>query len=403
MGALSGIKVLDFCHYIAGPYCTQTLADHGADVIKIEPIDGDPSRNSIPIYENESVYYGAMNRNKRSIAINAKTEKGREIIYKLIKEADVLVTNYSVGVPEKLGIGYEQISKINPKIIMAHITGFGLTGPMKNNSAFDGIIQAMSGIAHLTGEKNGPPMKAGLFIADHIAAFHGTIGVLLALQSRSVTGKGQLVDVSMLDSMVSLLAYNLSLVSMFDKKPFRAGNRSTNVFATTFQSKDGYLYIAPLTEKMWVDFCKVIGRPEFSEEDSKFSTLKGRLKNYDELEKIVEVWVKKYTTEEITKILGEKGIACGSVNSIEDLFNNEQLIQREMLLEIPFKDTKMTAPGVVSKLTGEEHLQVKSPPSFAEHTKEVLEEYGFSNDEIDIFINDGVIRIKDSSLERVGG
>src|SRR5699024_8696105 len=215
MKALDGIRVLDCTHFIAGPYCSQTLADHGADVIKIEPINGEPSRKANPMHDDFSVYFASMNRNKRGLAVDMKSEQGKQMMHKLVETADTLVTNYSVDITDKLGIDYKTISKINPKIIMVHITGFGLTGENKDRSAFDGIVQAMSGIAHLTGEHDGPPKKAGLFIADHIAGFHGVIGALLALQARNISGKGQLVDVGMLDSMVSMLAYNLSLVSIF--------------------------------------------------------------------------------------------------------------------------------------------------------------------------------------------
>src|SRR5699024_6838302 len=266
MKALDGIKVLDFTHFIAGPYCSQTLADHGADVIKVEPINGEPSRTAYPVHESNSVYFAAMNRNKRGMAIDMKSIEGKKIVKKLLKKSDIVVTNYSVGDPEKLGIDYETISEINLKVIMVHITGFGLSGNRKNNSAFDGIVQAMSGISHLTGDSDGAPKKAGLFIADHIAGYQGVIGALLALQSHGKTGKGQLVDVSMLDGMVSMLAYNLSLVSLFDKEPHRAGNRSTNVFATTFPTKDGYVYIAPIAEKMWVSLCELIDKPEWARE-----------------------------------------------------------------------------------------------------------------------------------------
>lgn len=379
MGALDGIKVLDFTHFIAGPHCSQILADHGAEVIKIEPLQGEPSRYANPMHKGSSIYFQSMNRNKRTLSLDLKSKEGQEVIRKLIKKSDVLVTNYSVGVPERLGIGYEEVSKINEKIIMAHITGFGLTGPMKDYGAFDGIIQAMSGVAHLTGEEDGPPLKTGLFIADHIAAFHGAIGVLLALVSRNATGKGQLVDVGMYDSLVSMLAYNLSLVSVFDKVPNRAGNRSTNVFATTFKAADGYLYIAPLTDKMWIDFCSVIGKPEYAE---KYAATNDRLDNYDYLERIVNEWTGTRSTAEIVGILREQKIACGKVNSINDLLDDEQLKERNMLLSLELEGDEIIVPGVVIKLSADKERKEKPAPPIGHDTESILKDLGYTDKEI---------------------
>ncbi|WP_153731791.1 CaiB/BaiF CoA transferase family protein [Sporosarcina obsidiansis] len=379
MGALDGIKVLDFTHYIAGPHCSQILADHGAEVIKIEPLTGEPSRYANPMHKGSSIYFQAMNRNKRTLALDLKSKEGKKVIRKLIQTSDVLVTNYSVGVPERLGIGYEEVSKLNDKMIMTHITGFGLTGPMKDYGAFDGIIQAMSGVAHLTGEKDGQPLKTGLFIADHIAAFQGAIGVLLGLASRSRTGKGQLVDVGMYDSLVSMLAYNLSLASVFDKVPNRAGNRSTNVFATTFKSKDGYLYIAPLTENMWIDFCSVIGKPEYAEI---YSTTNSRLKDYDYLESEVNKWTGARTTNEIIDLLRERKIACGKVNSINDLLEDEQLKERNMLLSLELEGDEIIVPGVVIKLSDDKDRKENPAPPIGYNTEEILKELGYSSIEI---------------------
>jgi crotonobetainyl-CoA:carnitine CoA-transferase CaiB-like acyl-CoA transferase len=391
MKALHGIKVLDFTHYIAGPYCALTLADHGAEVIKIEPLNGEASRKSNPMYQSESIYYHTMNRNKKGLALDMKKKESKEVIEKLVKSADIVVTNYAIGVPERLGIGYEQISKINPKIIMVHITGFGLTGPMKNSSAFDGVIQAMSGMSHLTGEKDGPPLKSGIFIADHLAAFNGVIGALLALQSRALTGKGKLVDVSMLDAMVSMHLTNFSEVSILNESPKRTGARSANVFASNFPTKDGYLYIAPLSEKMWVDFSKVIGMPELSDENGKYATVNGRLEHYDELVDIVSKWTVERTTDQIINLLDTERIPNGKVNSIEDLLENEQLKARDMLLNFEFKDKEMITPGVVVKLDDEE-VNMQKAPTLGEHTTEILQNLGLSDTAITSLYENEVVR-----------
>lgn len=392
MSALGGIKVLDISHFIAGPLCSQILADHGADVIKIEALGGEQARESIPFYNDKSIYFATMNRNKRSLSINMKAPESRAVIEKLIQDTDILVTNFSVGVPERLGFDYETVSRINPKIIMVHITGFGLTGPMQKYSAFDGVIQCMSGLAHLTGHKDGQPIKAGLFIADHVAAFHGAIGALVALQSRNASGEGQLVDVSMLDSMVSMLQYHPSLSSVFNISSQRAGNRSTNDFATIFETSDGYIYIAPLTPKMWKSLSQVMNKPELSEKGSPYGDVHGQLEHYDYLEKLVEGWTKIKTTKELVELLRHENIACGEVNTIEDVLNSEQLKQRNMFVELDFEDIKITVPGVVSKLSKDgSRVVMNKAPLAGEHSREILSESNFSDEQISNLENLGVI------------
>lgn len=392
MSALEGIKVLDFSHFIAGPLCSQILSDHGAEVIKVEALSGELARESIPFYKEKSIYFASMNRNKKSLAIDMKTVEGKDVIKQLIKNTDILVTNFSAGVPEKLGFDYETISKINPKIIMVHITGYGLTGPMNTYSAFDGAIQCMSGLAHLTGEKDGPPIKAGLFVADHVAAFHAAIGALTALQSRNANGEGQLVDVSMLDSMVSMLHYHMSLSSVFDINSHRAGNRSTNDFATIFKTKDGYIYIAPLTSKMWESFSAVMGKPELSEPSSPYADVHGQLEHYDYLEELVNQWTKQYNTQELIKVLRQENIACGEVNTIKDVLKNEQLKHRDMLMELDFEDIKITVPGVVSKLSkdGQKDKGNKAP-MVGEQSREILLANNFTIEQIEQLEKLGVI------------
>lgn len=381
MGSLKNIKVLEFTHFIAGPYCGQTLADHGAEVIKIEPLDGEASRKSNPFYEGSSIYYEAMNRNKKSVALDLKSEEGKKVIHKLIKDSDILITNYSIGVPEKLGFGYDEISKINPQIIMVHITGFGLTGPKKDQAAFDGVIQAMSGISHLTGEEGGPPLKAGIFIADYIAAFNGVIGALMALQSRTISNKGQLVDVGMLDAMVSMLLTNFSEHTILGEENIRIGSRSKNVFASNFPTKDGYVYIAPLTEKMWNVFCEISEIKELNFNKEKYKGPDNRLKNYKELQKIIGNWSKEIETEELINLLNTNGVPCGKVNSISDLLEEEQIINRNMLWETDFEDTKLISPGVAIKME-EKEKTLKRAPSLGEHTEETLQALGYSIEEI---------------------
>jgi len=388
LGVLDGIRVLEFTHFISGPLCCQTLADHGAEVIKIEPPDGELSRRSLPFYEGQSLYFASLNRNKRSVKLDLKSELGRRAVERLVKTADVIVINYAPGVPERLGIDYETVSKINPRIVMVHITGFGNTGPHKYGTAFDGIIQARSGIAHLTGEKDGPPTMVGLYIADHIAGFQGVIGTLMALKAREQTGKGQFVDISMLDSMVTLLAYHFAEVQLLGVKPFRKGSRFNNNFGGMFATKDGHIIVSPTTEKLWDNFCKALDKPEWTEPDSPYITREGRIEHAAELERLVLDIFKERTTDELVALFEKAGVPCGPVRSVEELLEDPQLIARGALKPVPLSDTShMIAPGVPIKIAGWEEAPATRPPRLGEHTAEVLAELDFSESEIREFLS----------------
>jgi len=341
-----------------------------------------------------SLYFASFNRNKKGLMLNLKTEQGRKILHKLIKESDVLVTNYGPNVPSKLGFDFSTISEINPRMIMTHITGFGRTGPYKNKSAFDGIIQAMSGIVHLTGEASRPPTKVGIYIADHIAGLQGVIGTLLALYKREQNNKGQLVDISMLDSMTSLLSYNLSDVSVLGNSPHRAGNDSTNVFATTFKTVDGYMYIAPLTDRMWASFCNVIGKSSWGEKNSPYYDVNHRLANYEFLKEEIEKWTINKTNEEVQSMLEDRGIACAKVSSIEEVLDNPQIKTRQMLqkLDIENKFNKeVIVPGNPIKLSGSHDNIINNPPLKGEHTREILKQLNYTNMEIEALVEKNVI------------
>jgi|SRR5690625_1053013 len=392
---LNNIKVIDLTHFIAGPFCGQALADYGADVIKIEPTSGEYSRNAHPMYEDISLYFSAFNRNKRSLALNLKTVRGRDILHELIKEADVVLTNYSPNTPEKLGFDYETISKLNPGIVMTHITGFGQYGENKNKSAFDGIIQSMSGFMHLTGLPENPPMKTGIYIADHLAGLQGVVGTLLALINRTSNGKGQLVDISMYDSLVSFLSYHLSDVELLGNQPMRAGNDSTNVFATTVETKDDHIYIAPLTTGMWKDFCNVIEKNEWANPESEFFEVSGRLKNYQYLKQEIEKWTKLRNAEEVENIFKEYNIACAKINTIQDLLNDPHLKQRDMLKKISvfklnYKEIIM--PGIPIKFNHNISNDHDFIPKLGEHTEEILKSIGIDKEEMNHLLNEEVVK-----------
>ncbi|MCK6210236.1 CoA transferase [Georgenia sp. EYE_87] len=354
------MRVLEFTHYIAGPYCGQTLADLGAEVIKVEPPAGEASRSAEPMHRGRSLYYAAMNRNKQAVTLNLKHDDSRAVVRDLVERSDVVLTNYAYGVPERLGLDYETLRGYREDIVVAHITGFGSTGPLREKVSFDGIVQSMSGLVDLTGFPDGPPVKAGLFVSDHVAALHATIGILAALYRRQVTGRGEFVDVSLLDSTLSMFAYNPSYVSAMGSVPSRGGNRSANAFASVFPTKDGgYVYLAPMSPAMWAGLMQLIGRSEYGEPHHEYADPAARLRDYDQLEAAISEWTRQHSSAEVLSLLEERRIACGPVRTVDELFDDPQVRERQMLAEVDYDGVTATVPGRVVKFTSQR--QVAAP------------------------------------------
>lgn len=393
MSILSGIRVLDFTHYISGPYCSQILSDHGADVIKIERIEGEVGRMAGPFHEETSLYFAAQNRNKRGLSIDLKSDHGREIIHRLVKTADLLVTNYGAGVPERLGIDYQTISEINPQISMVHLTGFGLTGPYKNYGAYDGTIQAMSGLAGLTGHLDGPPTNVGFYIADHLSGLQAAMGAMLALLHKERTGRGKYVDVSMLDGMISLLGYHFSEVMLKGIEPRRIGNRDPLAFCNTYPTKDGYIFIAPAAQHMWEKLCRIIGKNEWLNSDSPFNSKEGRMANRDVLEKMLSEWTIQYTKEEVFQLLQNAGIASGPVNTLMDIINDPQIKDRNMVRKMNMGEQSdaVFVTGVPIKINDTNAQKFSPPPEIGAHSVEILAELGYSKEEIERYLSLGIV------------
>ncbi|AXF55371.1 CaiB/BaiF CoA transferase family protein [Salicibibacter kimchii] len=395
MPALTGVRVLDFTHYIAGPYCSQILADHGADVIKVEHLEGETGREAEPKFDEKSLYFASQNRNKRALTLNLKSIEGRDIVQRLVETADILVTNYGLGVPERLGIGYKDITSINPEIIMVHITGFGATGPYRDRAAFDGIIQSMSGLADLTGDPEGLPTNVGFYIADHIAGLQGAMGTMLALQSRERTGKGQYVDISMLDGLISMLGYYPGDVLLSGKNHSRAGVSDPRAFASIFPTKDnGFVYIAPVRQPMWENFARMIGRKEWLDPDSPFYSREARLEkeNREELEAMISEWTSQHTKMEIVSLLQNEKIPCGPVQTLLDVVHDPQVRERSMIKTVRTTDGEdLPVPGVPIKLNETPANEVSDLPEIGQHSNEILMELGLSPQEINFLKQEKVI------------
>jgi crotonobetainyl-CoA:carnitine CoA-transferase CaiB-like acyl-CoA transferase len=391
---LSGIKVIEVGVAMAGPFCGMTLADYGADVIKVErPGSGDESRGWQPYFPGRvSYYFAAANRNKRSLAIDLKQPEGAEVLRRLVADADVIIDNYRVGALDKLGLGYEALSKINPRLIYCSISGFGPNGPRAHDRANDIFMQAFSGNMSITGEEGRGPVKAGMSIADVGAGMFGVIGVLLALQSRHRTGKGQRVDTSLLEGQVSMLSYHLTSYFATGKAPVRRGAGSQlSVPYQAFQAKDDWVVVASFTERMWQGVCRAVGRPEWMD-DARFCISEQRAANRLVLIPLLEAEFAKRTVAEWVELLSAEGVPCTSVNSIDKVVADEQVLLRDMVVETEHPTAgKIKMAGLPIKLSSTPGALRTPPPLLGEHSRSVLRQAGFAATEIESLLDAGVI------------
>ncbi|CAM3594541.1 CaiB/BaiF CoA-transferase family protein [Erysipelothrix urinaevulpis] len=392
--ALEGLKVLDLSRVLAGPYATMILADMGADVLKVEiPNRGDDSRAFGPYVGGESSYFMSINRNKKSMTLNLKNEKSKAILLELVKDADVLVENYRPGTMEKLGLGYDVLKEINPQLIYAASSGFGHTGPYSKRAAYDAVVQAMGGIMSITGELDGEPTKVGSSISDIIAGMYTSIGVLGALNYRNETGKGQKVDVAMLDTQVSILENAIARYMATGESPKPLGNRHASIIPfESFETKDGSIMIAAGNDTLWGFLCNALGVPELIE-DPRFHTNPLRGENYDEMRPLLAKPFLNKTTEEWIDILNDVGVPNGPINKIEDVVNDPQVIAREMIVEVDHPTAgKISIPGVPIKMSETQGEVRMAAPVLGQNTEEVLKEIlNYSDEEIVKLKEEGAI------------
>lgn len=392
--ALSRIKVLDLSRVVAGPVCTSILGDLGADIIKVEGPDFlDETRAWFPPdIEDISLYYMAVNRNKRAITVNLKTKEGIQIIKKLIQESDVIVENFKTGTMERLGLGYEDLKALNPKIIHCSITGFGHTGPYKQLPGYDFLAQAMSGFMSVNGTSNGEPVKAGVAMADLYAGLYAIISILAALEARNQTGRGQHCDISLMDSMVaSLLNIGTGFLNT-GNLPKRYGNQHpTLVPYQNFQTKDKEIIIAVGNDRQFQRFCSLINTEELPE-DERFATANARIIYREELiPKLQEVILTK-TADEWLTLFKENNIPCGPINTLDRVFTDEQVLERQMIQEVEHPTVGIVKLlGSPIKLSDTPVTIERHPPLHGEHTEEVLLELGYDKQEIESFMEDKVI------------
>jgi formyl-CoA transferase/CoA:oxalate CoA-transferase len=372
------------------------LADLGAEVIKVErPISGDDTRAwGPPFIKGESAYFLCVNRNKKSLTLNLTKQKGKEILYKLVRKCDVLLENFSPGVAERLGVDYRTICSLNPRIVYCSISGFGQTGPYKERPAYDIIVQGMGGLMGITGELGRPPVRIGVAITDIGAGMYAAIAILAALMARERTRKGQWIDVSLLDSTVSWLTYMAANYFANGEVPEKMGSAHPNIVPyQCFEARDGkYLTLAVGNDALWRDFCKALDLPRIVE-DPKFVTNPERVKNRHEL---IAILVQIFSTkprDEWTEILLKAGVPCGPVYTLDEIFLDPQILHRKMLSEMQHpKAGKIKQMGIPMKFSETPGEIGPPPPLLSQHTKEILKSLaGCSNEEIDQLKEEGVI------------
>lgn len=392
---LSGIRVLDLTHVLAGPFCTQILGDLGAEVIKIErPGMGDPTRKMPPYYlqDDQSAYFLALNRNKKSLTLDLKKPEGREIFYALAKKSDVVINNFTPGTMEKLGLGYEDLQKVNPRIIYASITGYGQTGPYRERPSYDIIVQAMGGVMSYTGEPGQPPVRCGIPIGDLGGAVFGVIGILAALVSRSLTGKGRMVDISMLDVQIALHTYRAKYYFVAGEIPQPVGTAHvSNVPLRAYQTKDSYIVIEAHMDHFFKNLCKGLGLDHLPD-DPRFNSRAKRLENREELDRILEEAFLQKTTAEWWNLFNRLEVPSGPIYTLDKALEDPQVLSRNMVVEIDsphvgrLKDVgcPVKASGVIPNYN--------PPPALGEHTEKVLIDFlGYSPGKISELKKKGII------------
>ncbi len=393
-GPLSHIKVLDLSRVLAGPWTAQNLADLGAEVIKVErPGKGDDSRGYAPPFlkdeqgreTKEGAYFCAANRGKKSITVNLSKPEGQQLVRELAKGVDVLVENYKVGDLARYGLGYDELSKLNPGLIYCSVTGFGQTGPYKDRPGYDFMAQGMGGLMSITGEADGlpggGPQRVGIPIIDMTTGMYASIAICAALANRAVTGKGQWIDVALLDSCVAFLANQAMNYFATGESPARIGNAHPNIVPyQTFKTSDGAIILACGNDNLFNKFCDAAGCAELPK-DARFATNAERVKNRVEITRLLNEVFAKRTTKEWVKLLDDAGVANGPINSIKEVFEEPQVIARGLKFELPHAAAgKVSLVASPMRFSGTPLKHDMPPPVVGQHTDEILRKVLGKND-----------------------
>ena len=389
---LSGIRVVDLTRIIAGPFCTQLLADMGAEVIKIEaPGKGDPTRRQGAKVDGFSYYFAQFNRNKKSVALDLYTEEGKAVLARLLADADVLVENYRPGVLDKMGFDQTKLDAVNPDLIVGSVNGYGSTGPYVDRPAFDFIGQAMSGFMSINGPPDGDPVRAGPPISDLLAGLYAAFGVVTALvaRERMPTGRGQRVEASLSNSLISMLAYFSAHYFATGEQPKRTGNDHPIVYPYgLFKAADGQIAVAPSNDIFVERFMQVLGLSDLLEL-SAYATNQARLENREPLRQLITAKTEAAGVDHWIEVLNRAGVPAGRVQTLDQVFNDPQVLAQDMVLTCP-GERHVKVTGFPVKLSVTPAKLRRPPPALGEHTDDVLTALGYSPTDIDMLRRDGV-------------
>ena len=395
MRPLEGIRILDLTRVLSGPYCTMLLGDLGAEVIKVErPGEGDDTRSFAPPFQgDQAAYFLSINRNKKSITLDMKSEQGKEILWRLIDLSDVLVENFRPGAMERLGFGYEVVSDRRPAMIYCSISGFGDSGPQKDRAGYDVIVQGEAGIMDLTGPRDGPPHKVGTSIADLVSGLTAAQGILAALYAARIDGHGQRVHVSMYEAVAALLTFNASIYFATGNAPRRRGNEhATIVPYETFEASDGWINLGVANDDIWRRFCAATGTAELAT-DRRFANAPDRVRNRDALVPLIKTVIKQRSRDEWLNLLDDNGVPCGAIRTVAEVCDSEVLRARGMIAEMPHASAG-NVKGIKSAIHMSETVldTYAAPPKLGEHTNEVLIGLlGYSSDKVNALRREGVV------------
>lgn len=390
-GPLAGIRVIDLTHMLSGPYCTWLLGALGADVVKVErPRSGDFTRIIEPMVDDESLYFLSVNRNKRSVTLNLKDPKGKALLIKLVKNADVLVENNRAGVMDRLGLGKDDLHKVNPGLVYASISGFGQTGPYQHRAAFDVVVQALSGMMSVTGEPGGDPCRVGTSIGDIGASLFAALGILAALQKRNATGIGEAIDVAMLDCQLALLENAVARTLNTDQQPRALGSRHPLIAPfQAFSTADRPLAVCVDTNEQWERMCRAMELDHLLK-DPRFPNGSRRNANHAELEPILKKTFATRTREEWLDLFDKFDVPSSPINSVTEALQDKQVRHREMVVEVPPGSGRRFV-DVPIRLRDSVMPAAVSAPRLGEHTAAVLAEIGIGDRELEQLQAEGVI------------